>query len=228
MSNPTRNILLFLGPPGSGKGTLSQLCVNKLGHEQLSTGNLCRNHIAQQSEIGKKIDLILKSGKLIDDGLVTSMVTSWIEQNPQKQIVILDGYPRTIIQAELFNKFIVSDNTARTVVVHLAIPEHIVIQRLNMRLICSKRECQAVYSLLPNSSSRPQKEFVCDKCTSTLIRRPDDEIEAITQRLKLYTDNEHALLDFYAKQKYPYINIDAQHDVKTVFELLTKQLDRIV
>ena len=90
-------IVLFVGPPGSGKGTLSQKCVQELGWKQISTGDLCRAHIANETEIGKKIDFAIKSGKLVDDGLISQMVFEWFsEQKNGPHTVILDGYPRTV------------------------------------------------------------------------------------------------------------------------------------
>ena len=98
-------VILFIGPPGSGKGTLSQKCVQKLGWQQISTGDLCRRHIAKQTEIGKSIDFAIKSGKLVSDGLISQMVFDWFRQeNIESDVVILDGYPRTVNQAKDFDE----------------------------------------------------------------------------------------------------------------------------
>src|SRR5438105_2140053 len=99
------NIFIFLGPPGSGKGSVSRLCIKDLGWVQLSTGNLCRKHIAKQTEIGKEIDFAIKSGKLVSDDLITNMVLEWFQKDfDDSHTVILDGYPRTIMQAQAFTK----------------------------------------------------------------------------------------------------------------------------
>ena len=219
-----RKILLFLGAPGAGKGTLAQRCCSELSYEQLSTGNLCREHIAQATQIGKAIDLALKSGKLVDDSLITAMVTQWFSQYSQKQRVILDGFPRTVIQAETFDRFIGETQVLKPEVVKLAVSEQVVIDRLGMRLICSKGDCQAVYSLAVNGHL-PAKSGVCDRCSSPLIRRPDDEIAAIKKRLKLYTTHEAVLLDFYQKLGYKITTVDASVPMEQVFAELKTNLE---
>jgi len=218
----SQNVLLFIGAPGAGKGTLAQRCCTELGYEQVSTGNICREHIARGTDIGKAIDLALKSGKLVDDSLITAMVTQWFEQNQHKQQVILDGYPRTAIQAEAFDQFIHQKRTEQPHIVRLIIGEQEVVNRLSMRLICSKGVCQAVYSLA-TGGKQPKQQGLCDACSSPLIRRPDDEIEAIKKRLKLYATHEAMLLDCYKRLGYPMISVDAALPMSDVFaELKTK------
>ena len=216
-----KNILLFLGAPGAGKGTLAQRCCVELGYEQISTGNLCREHIAQQTEIGKEIDLALKSGKLINDAIITAMVMQWFAQNPQKSLVILDGYPRTVAQVQALDGFIARDVSIKPTVVHLVIGEQAVIDRLSMRLICSKSGCQAVYSLAAGISDN---ELVCKNCASKLVRRPDDEPEAILKRLKLYSAHENLLLDRYRSLGYEIVTINASGAIGEVFAAFCAQL----
>ena len=105
--NPKKSVFIFIGPPGSGKGTLSHLCVSSLRWVQLSTGNLCRKHIAEQTEIGKQIDFALKSGKLVSDSLINAMVHDWFSMTIQEaDNIILDGYPRTVAQAEALHEYL--------------------------------------------------------------------------------------------------------------------------
>lgn len=221
--NGNKNILLFLGVPGAGKGTLAHRCVHELGYEQLSTGNLCREHVTQGTQIGKMIDLALKSGKLVDDSLITAMVTQWLQLYPQKRHIILDGYPRTIIQADAFYKFVANEQEKAPVVIRLAAHEQVVIDRLSLRLICSKKECQAVYSLAEGSVCQPATSGICDRCSSALMRRSDDEAEAIKKRLKLYGEHESVLLDFYNSIGYRVLEINAARPFELVFnEFKTK------
>lgn len=220
--NTRKNILLFLGAPGAGKGTIAQRCCAELGYEQVSTGNLCREHIACGTEIGKEMDLALKSGKLIDDTIITAMVMQWFAQNPQKSFVILDGYPRTVAQVQALHDFIVRDASIKSTVVHLAIGEQAVIDRLSMRLICSKSGCQAVYS---SASGVLGNELVCKYCASELVRRPDDEPEAILKRLKLYSAHEDLLLDRYRNLGYEIVAIDASGAIDEVFAAFCARLD---
>ena len=107
MVKATKQLVIFLGPPGSGKGSLSQLCVENFGWKQLSTGYLCRKHIKEQTEIGKQIDFLIKSGKLISDKLIIDMVEQWLQESMrQSSFIILDGFPRNIAQAEAFHEII--------------------------------------------------------------------------------------------------------------------------
>lgn len=192
-------IFIFIGPPGAGKGSLSSLCTRRFGWQQLSTGNLCRQHIADQTEIGKQIDFAIKSGKLISDSLIIDMVGDWIVQNAQNgQVVILDGFPRTIAQAqaldELLEKAIFSSVQLR--IVQLALTDEVVIARLSSRLICQNKICQAVYSET-DTELAPRQSMTCNECEQQLVRRKDDEFDAIKERLIIYHRHAHDLLNYY-------------------------------
>jgi len=197
-----KRVFIFLGPPGSGKGSLSKLCVNELGWEQLSTGNLCREHISNQTEIGKKIDFAIKSGKLVSDGLIVEMVKKWLDEClSAKECVILDGFPRTLAQAEaldvlLKERFSFSDLS----VVKLVIEDEKVVARLSGRYICQNDRCQEVYSLIKGSSLAPRKHMVCDACLGPLMRRSDDNKDSVKERLRTYHRHENKLLSFFETQ----------------------------
>jgi len=221
----SRNIVIFIGPPGSGKGSLSNLCMEHLKWVQLSTGNLCRIHIAQQTEIGQQMDQAIRSGKLIADHLIIDMVDSWLlEQNEQTSSIILDGYPRTVAQAQALMSLLKDKlNEFNLHVVRLSISDDQVVLRLGGRSICQNKNCQAVYSLLPGSSLSPKKEMVCDKCSHSLIRRSDDELEAIKERLKTYYKHENDLLSYYhgAGIEIKKVNVEKTlHEVFGEFKIL--------
>jgi len=173
--------------------------VKKLGWSQLSTGNLCRKHISEQTEIGKKIDLVIKSGKLIDDGLVTQMVAEWFkEQVNRVPAVILDGYPRTVIQAGALRDLLKSTYPEQKVsVVRFIIADDAVVNRLCSRYICENKDCQEVYSSVSGSSFASKKTGICDVCSGQLMRRDDDVEESIRKRLHIYHKHEQKLIDFY-------------------------------
>ena len=194
-----RNFFVIIGPPGSGKGSLSSLLVDKCGWIQMSTGNLCRKHVDQGTEIGKRIDFALKSGKLVDDSLITQLVAEWVDQQSKNASIILDGYPRTVAQADAFNQLMIQglQGMAKLNVVKLVITDDLVIERLNGRLVCSNRDCQAVYSMISGALLAPKNDSICDKCGVNVSRRSDDSLETVLQRLKTYYEHEKTLINFY-------------------------------
>lgn len=217
MSKKT-DVLIFLGPPGSGKGTLSQLCTESLKWRQLSTGNLCRKHIAQQTKIGKEIDFAIKSGKLVSDSLIVAMVKEWFEQVAASDLtIIFDGFPRTLHQAELLEHLVQGQADLTLTVVRFVIPREAVISRLFERYICKNKDCQAVYSMLSGSSFTPKKEGVCDACQHSLIKRSDDTKESIIQRLETYHAHECKLLEFYKVHKRSIIELEVDRPLQEIY-----------
>lgn len=216
----SKQLFVFIGPPGSGKGSLSSLCVEKLGWIQLSTGDLCRKNIAEQTSIGQQIDFAIKSGKLVPDSLITEMVVQWFEQqNELPASVILDGYPRTVAQAQEFTALLSSRLAMFDLkVVRFAISDEQVVERLSGRFICSNKGCQAVYSLVPGSALAPKHVMECDRCHSALVRRSDDCEEAIRTRLKVYHQHEQGLISFFEENGYPIEKCDVEKPLPDVFK----------
>jgi adenylate kinase len=213
------NVYIFLGPPGSGKGSLSHKCVSDLGWAQLSTGNLCREHIAKQTEIGKQIDFAIKSGSLVTDSLIVDMVEQGLEECfATRENVILDGFPRTVAQARSLERLLQGHlSFVKTNRVRLLIDDGAVVDRLNGRYICSNDKCQVVYSLLDGSALKPKRHMACDACSSPLIRRSDDHEASIRERLKAYHQHEDTLLDFYRMQGYMILELNAQRPLDVIF-----------
>lgn len=199
----SKNVYIFIGPPGSGKGTLSYLCVRTLGWVQLSTGNLCRKHIAEQTEIGKQIDFALKSGKLVSDDLINAMVHDWFASTIQESDnIILDGYPRTVKQAEALLNFLKEKLSHVNVrIIRFFISDNTVISRICGRLVCQNKDCQEVYSLNPGARV-PAQDMKCDVCSSDLGRRNDDVVSAVHDRLQTYHKHEKDLLEFYEQTNF--------------------------
>jgi adenylate kinase len=215
-----KDIYIFVGPPGSGKGTLSEWCVKSFGWKQLSTGNLCRQHIADETVIGRQIDFAMKSGKLIPDTIVTDMVLDWLMYKIQKaSAVILDGFPRTVPQAELLCSALQrSGYEGQVCVIEFEIDDDIVIQRLAARYMCANQNCQAVYSLMSGSLCGPSNDsMLCDRCGFKLMRRNDDVEFFVKERLETYHHHKDSIMDFYRRSKVPVKKINAQVPLGLLF-----------
>lgn len=216
MSN---RIFIFIGPPGSGKGSLSAMCVQQLGWLQLSTGNICRREIARASEIGQQIAFLIKSGKLIPDGLIASMVRKDLEESLNSNSnVILDGFPRTISQAAEFEAALKDMQfvTSNVSIIRLLARDEVVVGRLTSRLICSNDGCQAVYSTL-DERLKPQQEMVCNLCKASLCQRDDDTRAVVQDRLDQYRFHENMLLDFYKQRDHVWFDVDVERKLEDVF-----------
>jgi adenylate kinase len=210
---------IFLGPPGSGKGTLSKLCVETFGWLQLSTGNLCRKHIAEQTDIGKQIDFIIKSGKLIDDQLITDMVDCWLEEVVKTgSTLILDGFPRTVDQAQ---RFIQMTNRKypelRVQIIRLLISDDAAIDRVVSRFVCSNKACQAVFSAKSDSGLVAKRDLTCDYCGSPLCRRSDDTEIVMRNRLQVYRKHEQDMLNCLLDAQTPIKEFQAEVPIEDMF-----------
>ena len=220
VSDVSRKIVIFIGPPGSGKGSLSELCVQRLNWRQFSTGNLCRKHILDGTDIGKQIDFAIKSGKLISDRLMIDMVRDCFRSEFENaSTVILDGFPRTVPQAIALQELLAGSDFGEAVsltVVRLLVGDEELVQRLSGRLVCQNKSCQSVYSCA-NGGRLPRTEGVCDECSSSLIRRADDDISAVRERLKIYRQHEQELVNFYDRQGL-IKNLDVSQPLEVVYE----------
>ena len=180
---------IFLGPPGAGKGTLASQVAEEYGIPQISTGDIIRENIKNQTELGKKVAEITASGGLVGDDIVIGLVKDRITKNDCKNGYILDGFPRTIPQAEEFNKLGIDVE-----VVNFEVDDELIIARLSNRRVCTK--CKQNYNV---KFMPPKVEGVCDKCGANLMQRPDDKLESITHRLEVYRKETAPLIDFYKK-----------------------------
>ena len=223
----TKNtIFSFFGAPGSGKGTLATDCVKSLGFKVLSTGNLCRERIARGDEVGKSIEKYIKSGGLIPDELVTGMVEDWLKNEANHgSPIILDGYPRTKKQAELFLALLKKNFAHHTFrVISLVISDEEIIKRLSGRLVCENKACQATTSKsMAAEAGIPE----CLLCGSKLIRREDDKEEVVRERLRVYAQHSGDLLNYYsdAGQKIEELKASGLA-VSQVFEAFKQMLEK--
>ncbi len=180
---------VFLGPPGAGKGTLASKIADYYGIPHISTGEMFRAAIRAETELGKQIKAIIHSGGLVSDEITVALVKERLSCTDVADGFILDGFPRTIFQAEELQKFC----TLNTVV-DFVIDDAVVIERLSGRCVCTI--CGKSYN---TASMKPKVEGTCDDCKGTLIVRADDKKEAVIQRLQTYRDITFPLIDFYEK-----------------------------
>jgi adenylate kinase len=182
--------LIFLGPPGAGKGTLATLVAKELGIPQISTGDIFRDAIKRETELGKKVKAIVGRGDLVPDELTVSLVRERLAQPDAAEGFILDGFPRTIPQAEALEGFQTLD-----AVVNFIIGDDVVISRLTGREVC--RSCGAIYHVR-NMPTRVKG--VCDRCGGPTYTRDDDKLESIRNRLEVYRKQTEPLIAFYGQR----------------------------
>jgi len=192
------NNFIFLGPPGAGKGSLAVKVAEDYKIPHISTGDIFRANIKAQTPLGVKVKAIIDSGSLVSDELTFELVKDRLAQDDCKNGYILDGFPRTIPQAEMLEK-LVSD----VKVVNFEIKDEIVIRRLSTRRVC--KACGANFNVL---TLPPKVEGVCDKCGGELYQRDDDKQESILHRMDVYREQTEPLINFY-KEKGKITNLDA-------------------
>jgi adenylate kinase len=204
--SPNPLVLILLGPPGSGKGTQAAMLHDKLHLAHISTGDLLREHIRQNSELGKQAKVFMDRGQLVPDALILDMLFERVSQKDCKNGYILDGFPRTLPQAEALQTRLQGKTVP--VVISLELSDAKVMQRLTNRVTCEK--CGTPFHLI---NSPPKKQGVCDKCDGKLIQRSDDTEAVIAKRLNVYHEQTAPLIAYYKKQKLLHtINCDAQKE----------------
>ncbi|MBD3310506.1 adenylate kinase [Candidatus Woesearchaeota archaeon] len=190
--------IILLGAPGVGKGTIAKELVIKYGIPQVSTGDLFRENIQKGTDLGKKAKAYMEKGELVPDDVTVSMLRERISRQDCRKGFILDGFPRTIPQAEALEELTAIDN-----VINLECPDEIIVMRLSNRRTCSK--CGAIYNLVTIPPKEPGK---CDKCGGKLVQREDDKEEAIRNRLEVYRKQTSPLVEYYDR-KGLLVSIDA-------------------
>ena len=191
--------LIFLGPPGAGKGTLAAKAVDILNLPHISTGAIFRSAIAAQSPLGLTVKAIIDAGKLVDDDTTIALVRERLAQDDAQKGYILDGFPRTIAQAEALAQCSTVDK-----VVNFDIPDSGVLERLGGRRVC--RKCGHNFHMI---FDKPAKEGVCDHCGGEVYTRDDDRPDAIQKRLEVYRAQTAPLIDFY-REKGLLLDVDAR------------------
>jgi len=201
--------LVFLGPPGAGKGTQAKLLSQRMGFLHLSTGDLLREAVKNQTPLGKKAKEYMDRGELVPDELIVQLIE---ETMPKDGNVILDGFPRTVNQALALEEMLKGKGEKISKVLFFDVPDEVIIDRLSGRRVCSK--CGAVYHVKYNP---PKIEGVCDLCGGSLVQRDDDREEVVRKRLEVYRKQTQSLIEFYQDRGIIY-RLDAEKGVEELFE----------
>lgn len=211
--------LILLGPPGAGKGTQSQRLVEKFGVPQLSTGDMLRDAVRAGTDVGLRAKAVMDAGKLVSDEIVNAIVSERIDQPDAVNGFILDGYPRTLIQADAVEQMLADKGLELDCVIELEVDDNVLVERISGRYSCAK--CGTGYH---DTNKKPHVAGVCDKCGSTEFkRRPDDNAETVRTRLEAYYKQTSPLIGYYyAKGKLR--KVDGMADMNDVTASIEKIL----
>lgn len=187
--------VVFLGPPGAGKGTQAKLLREKFEACLVSTGDILRKAVADQSPLGKEASEYIKRGDLVPDNVIVKLVAERLKEKDCAQGFILDGFPRTIPQAQSLEEILQKMGLGLQSVLLVQVPHRIIVERLAGRRTC--KNCGALYHLKFNPSTR---ESICDRCGGELVQRDDDREETIRARLKVYDNQTAPLVDYYRQR----------------------------
>ena len=205
--------LILLGPPGAGKGTIAALISEKYNITGISTGDLFRQAVKNSTPLGLKVKEIMKKGELVPDEVTCDLVKERLSKNDIKKGYMLDGFPRTIPQAETLKEFAEID-----MVINFICNNDVVVSRLSGRRVC--RDCGKIYHI---TNMPPKTEGVCDACSGELYIRDDDKIESIKNRLEVYKEQTEPLINFY-KNMNLLKDIDSSKTPKEAMEQISEIL----
>lgn len=214
--------LILLGPPGAGKGTQAQRLVEKHGIPQLSTGDMLRAAVKAESEVGKRAKAVMDAGKLVSDEIVNAIVSERIDQADAGRGFILDGYPRTLVQADAVDEMLARKGIGLDCVIEFKVDDDVLVERVSGRYTCAR--CGTGYH---DTNHQPRVAGVCDRCGSTEFkRRPDDNAETLRTRLQAYYKETSPLIGYYhAKGKLR--SIDGMAEIDAVTEAIETLIAKV-
>lgn len=190
--------LILLGAPGAGKGTVAKMLTAIDGSVQISTGDILRGAVQAGTKLGKEAEAYMKKGDLVPDSLIMGIMEKRLQEPDCQKGFLLDGFPRTIPQAEALTKLLKRLDIKLDMAVNIDVPREVILDRLCTRRTCSNPDCQEIYNV---KSNPPKQEGVCDKCGGPVIQRADETEEAISHRLETYNEKTAPLIGFYEKEE---------------------------
>lgn len=211
--------IIMLGAPGAGKGTQAKMLADKYKIPHVSTGDIFRANIKNGTELGTKAKVYMDQGMLVPDELTCDLVVDRIKQDDCKDGYILDGFPRTIPQAECLDKALDALNDKIDFAVNVEVPDENIIRRMSGRRACLS--CGRTYHIVYNP---PKEEGICDECKKELVLRDDDKPETVEKRLKVYHEQTQPLIDYY-RNKGVLAEVDGTRDMQEVFAAITDVLE---
>ena len=213
--------ILIMGPAGAGKGTQSDLILQAYDIPHISTGDMLRENVANGTELGKEAKSYMDAGKLVPDDVINAMVEKRLQEPDCQKGYLLDGFPRTLVQAEAFEKIAAKIGKPVEAVLALEVDFEILKERVTGRRVCPK--CGTIYH---TKYFPPKTEGVCDKCGSPLKQRADDTVEKLTQRMKEYDASTKPVIDFY-DAKGVVTHLDASQKPEEIFGQIKEALSKI-
>jgi len=211
--------IILVGPPGAGKGTQAESIIETFKIPHIATGDMFRDAVSKGTELGKRAKEYMNAGKLVPDEVTIGIVKERLSQPDCDQGFLLDGFPRTVVQAEALDGIMEALDKKIEAVINIVVPSEIIVERIIGRRSCKK--CNAVYHTKFNP---PKVEGICDKCGEPLFQRADDQEDTAVKRLEVYAKETNPVLDFY-RAKGVVVDIDGNRPRAVVWEDLKKALE---
>lgn len=213
---------VFLGAPGAGKGTQAAKAAQKFNIPHISTGEIFRDNIRNNTELGKQAKLYIDKGQLCPDSLTVDLVKDRIINDDCKNGFIFDGFPRTINQANELKKMLEEVGIKLDAAINLDIKDEVIIDRMSGRRVCPK--CGGTFHIQFN---KPSVDGICDKCETSLIQRDDDNAETVKKRLVIYHEQSEPLIEYYENEGI-LVNVDASKTLDEIFDAVSSEIEKFM